>query len=429
MENNQIPYITRCKRLIEDKLAWSIESKNWKQRDYLNLISILENKTGISLSLSTVKRIWSENYSGTPHPATLDTLAKFLDHENWLSFQESQKAELLFPQANQQSSDKSKYKIKKYLLLLSLPVLIIIIASLALSRAVEHKETDLSFAPEQIAFSSSNAQPIGVPNTVIFNYKLQNLKADSFFIQQSWNPFNREKIKRTDTVLTSIYYYPGVHTAKLIANDSVIKETTLRIYSDGWIATVDYGMKDFVPNYIDLDVINRKPKLHITKKQLLDSKLDLNKMINVSYFYVDEFEKISGDHFALTINLKGDSILNFTCPGIRLFVLGTLEMHSFSLIDKGCTNKAYVKFGEMLMNGKNNDLTNLGVNIYDEQQITIHVKEKKARIYLNGQLSVETAYSESIGDIAGFCLSFTGSGQINSLKLSNDIDEASIFDY
>lgn len=428
MENSQLVYIKRCKKLIEKKLDWSVASKDWKQRDYLNLIARLEEQTGTSLSLSTIKRIWREDYQGTPQPATLDALARFLNYDNWLSFQEGQKVQLSSPSSSKEPQKNENALVSRILVPISV-LLFALLGYFIFSSSTNNKKPVLRFDPNDISFSATNSQPVGVPNTVIFNYDLGSIEADSFSIQQSWNPFNREKISTSDSVLTSIYYYPGVHTAKLIANDSIIKESTLRIYSDGWIAAVNYGMQDKLPTYINLGEKNDKPDLHISKEQLADYKLDIKDELNVSYFYVDEFEKISGDSFVLKARLQADSILNITCPSIGLLAMGTVETHYVKLIDKGCVNIASIKLGKKMVNGRNSDLSGLGVDVYEEQEIEIQVEDKKAKIYLGDQLIYQATYQESIGDITGFATFFSGTGKVVSLELKNTIDGNLIFEY
>ena len=61
MEKN---FIATCKTLIEGKLNWQ-DSENWKQRDYEYLSEIIFEKTEILLSVSTLKRIWKNEYIQT----------------------------------------------------------------------------------------------------------------------------------------------------------------------------------------------------------------------------------------------------------------------------------------------------------------------------------------------------------------------------
>ena len=68
----------------------------------------------------------------------------------------------------------------------------------------------------------------------MFHYNIDDVKADSFFIQQSWDVNRRVRIFKNNYTLTDIYYEPGYHMAKLIANDSIIQTVDVSIPSDGW---------------------------------------------------------------------------------------------------------------------------------------------------------------------------------------------------
>ncbi len=427
MKKLQFHYIKRCKILIEERLNWSLESKDWKQRDYLNLITAVENKTGVLLSLSTAKRIWKDNYNGNPHPNTLNALAKFLEYEDWLSFQKSEKNRVQIPQPKTTIIKNAQSSYKTILLVISI-VLIAVISFWYISQYFTSKNNVLSI-PAEIPFSAINTQPVGVPNTVIFKYNLANVQADSFFLQESWNSLNRKKISKTDSILTSIYYYPGVHKAKLIANDSVIGETPITVYSGKWIATADYEMTNRIPTYLPLNTINGTQKLIVSKEILSENNLDLHEGLNVSFFYVDEFDNVSGDDFSLNLSFKADSIANFTCPGFRMLIMGTEDIHVIDVRQKGCVHRANAKFGEKIISGKNNDLSGLGINVYEKQDLKIEIKEKTGKIYLNKKNILETQYLESIGNVVGFCFTFTGTGQINSVRLSHSSNETAIYQY
>ncbi|MEL6864887.1 MAG: hypothetical protein AAFP19_10720, partial [Bacteroidota bacterium] len=387
-------------------------------------IALLENKTGISLSLSTVKRIWSMDYNGHPHPTTLDALAQFLDYDNWLSFQAHHKAQILSGQPKQ-NANSSRGRKRLLLMLFLFVVGLGFILLLKYAAGQKHLAKPSANSPR---FSAFNAQTTGLPNTVIFKYDLADIEADSFFIQQSWNPLNRQRISREDSVLTSIYYYPGVHTAKLIANETVVKKDTLNIYSNGWVATALNTKKGPIPSYIPLEEVDGKRKLEMTKARLVKYHSTIDQDLELSYFYVAPMAKVSGDHFALLAQLKADSLLNITCPSIRLMVIGTLETHAIGLIDKGCVHSAFAKFGKQVIMGKNSDLSALGISVYKEQQLSIDLQEKRVRVYLNDQLALETTYENSIGDITGLGFSFSGVGRVDSIKLNN-YDGQVIFTY
>ncbi|MEJ0029720.1 MAG: hypothetical protein WDO15_04840 [Bacteroidota bacterium] len=63
-----------------------------------------------------------------------------------------------------------------------------------------------------------------VPANVIFKYNIDDIEADSFYIQPSWNKNMRIKIDKNSYTQTETYYEPGYHTAKLIGDNKVLAQ-------------------------------------------------------------------------------------------------------------------------------------------------------------------------------------------------------------
>ena len=81
--------INRCKKIIEHQLGWSNDFVLTK-REYDILIEKIFEKTGVLLSLSTIRRIWSDDFKNIPHKITLDALAAFTGYIDWQHFVETQ---------------------------------------------------------------------------------------------------------------------------------------------------------------------------------------------------------------------------------------------------------------------------------------------------------------------------------------------------
>lgn len=422
MAMNELDYLQYCKQLIEEELKW-ITSEKWKQRDYLHLIDLIENRTGISVSLSTIKRIWAKGSSGMPQMATLDALAGFLGYDNWLQFKEQHKdLALQKPKKNARILPVKALAFISGILLISLVVLFII------QRTTRQPQTgSLTYHPDDIGFTCAFSAESGVPNTVIFDYDVSEVDADSFFIQQSWDELQRERIHKTGKNLTSIYYYPGVHKAKLIANDSIIKQTEVQVFTDNWLAMARDGYMDAIPVYIRNRRLGQNGELHVTKEDLEVNGADLNQETLVSYYYVNDFVDVNSSDFTFKTRVRCDSILNITCPHITIAILGEDDMNFVPLTTKGCVGYVNVHMGDAMKNGRNADLSSFGVDIYQWQDIEVHVENRAASIYLNGELILELPFNKDIGKIVGFNINFTGSGAIDYISLRNK-DQLTVYE-
>ncbi len=86
MNHSEREYITLCKQLIAEKLHFENDSGTLRQRDLEYLADSIEEKSGIKLSLSTLKRLWKKDYDQTPHPSTLQALVSVLGYKDWQEF-------------------------------------------------------------------------------------------------------------------------------------------------------------------------------------------------------------------------------------------------------------------------------------------------------------------------------------------------------
>ncbi|MGE8293870.1 MAG: hypothetical protein ACN6ON_19415, partial [Sphingobacterium sp.] len=77
------------KESIENQLEWG-ETTSWSTADFEKLSEKIQEKTGVILSVSTLKRIFGRvDYQSTPSLTTLNTLAQFIDYEDWRTFRNS----------------------------------------------------------------------------------------------------------------------------------------------------------------------------------------------------------------------------------------------------------------------------------------------------------------------------------------------------
>ena len=74
------------KNSIENQLDWG-ETAHWSTADFEKLSDKIQEKTGVILSVSTLKRIFGRiDYQSKPALTTLNTLARYVDHEDWRAF-------------------------------------------------------------------------------------------------------------------------------------------------------------------------------------------------------------------------------------------------------------------------------------------------------------------------------------------------------
>ena len=79
-------------RLYEEKTGWG-DSTQWSNQDFLQLSELIKERTDVTISHVTLKRIWGKvKYESLPNTHTLNTLVQFLGYENWRDFSVKQNA-------------------------------------------------------------------------------------------------------------------------------------------------------------------------------------------------------------------------------------------------------------------------------------------------------------------------------------------------
>jgi len=79
-------YIVLYRTLVEKKFMLGDGTGKLKQRELEYLATLIEEKSRIKLSVSTLKRLWRNEIQQLPHPSTLDALVSVLDIKDWQEF-------------------------------------------------------------------------------------------------------------------------------------------------------------------------------------------------------------------------------------------------------------------------------------------------------------------------------------------------------
>jgi hypothetical protein len=84
MQSN--PYLKKCISLIGEKTGWG-PYENWTHTHFVDLSRQIFEKSGVLVSVSSLKRIFGKIASQhEPQRETRNALAKFLDYDDWDDF-------------------------------------------------------------------------------------------------------------------------------------------------------------------------------------------------------------------------------------------------------------------------------------------------------------------------------------------------------
>lgn len=377
------------------------------QRDFEFISSEMEERTGTLISVSTIKRLLHGEFSRIPQSATLNAISSYLGFKSWQEYKLSQ-----------QSPAKTTVKEIKPALPEKRPVTVSvswkwlgftlvtagIIVFLSFVRLTPKHASNFSTA----SFGARKTTENAIPNTVVFNYNIDGVQADSFFIQQSWDRRRRVRIYKNNYTLTDIYYEPGYHVAKLIANDTIIKTVDISIPTDKWVFYAkESGFKNN-PRYIKSANPIKDGSLVIDKKSLDSSQINPADEKVYLYTYFPKNISVSSDNFTLKARVRMKEVRNAQCPFIMYEVYCQRYFMYFKSFQKGCASESDAQFGDKVLNGKRADLSSLCADITRWNDIEMTVRNRQVSISINNELVYTSAYNHTAGLITG--LGFISSG-------------------
>jgi len=402
-------YIRKCRNLIEQKLAWG-DSGNWRSQDFDTLSERIFEETNISISSSTLKRIWGKvKYESSPNLATLNALVLFIGYENWRAFTSHGQPEVEL--SAEPLEEISKKPIKNIHLIFAGIALIV---SFLGFWAFKKKSEAVNF--HNLVFTSKPVT-VGIPNTVIFQYDAAKSNADSVFIQQSWDPKLRVKVDKNLHQFTTTYYHPGYYKAKLFLNDSLAKEHDLFLESDGWLGMIE---NKNIPIYFTKHEILKSGAIGVTEAEVKAKGADLkNEIPWVSFYNIGKDKVMPGEHFELETEVKNTfSSGNGVCQNTQIIVLFKNGVIEIPLGIKGCIGELNLLIGNKLLQGKTNDLSGFGVDFNEFVKLKCVVKNHEIKILINGKMVYKGDFRQNTGDIVGTLIMFKGAGMIKTCILN-----------
>ncbi|MEM9824400.1 MAG: hypothetical protein AAF985_25160, partial [Bacteroidota bacterium] len=146
---------------IEQELNWG-RSEHWTGSDFEKLSDLIAEKTGQSLSVSTLKRLWGRTSQAVqPTATTLNILAEFTGAKSWRAF-DSPKETF----THDEHLDKKKHFSLRKVSLFTAAFLLLVLALFSLSGTNKNMDGQAKNAidPVQVSFSLEKVAR-GIPNT------------------------------------------------------------------------------------------------------------------------------------------------------------------------------------------------------------------------------------------------------------------------
>jgi len=382
------------------------------QRHFEHIGNEIEKKSGVLISGTTIRRLSNGEFSRMPQIATLNAIATYLDFKNWQEYKlslQSQKKETGARVEPKTLENRSLGSVYFGLGLLAVVVSIVTYYTYPTKNLLGHLE--------KVTFSAHKNTINGLPNTVVFNYNVDDVVADSFFIQQSWDKNRRIRIHKNNHTVTDIYYEPGYHVAKLIANDSVIKTIDVSIPTDKWFFYANEYRARYKTEYIKTDNFIGNGSLALSRDDLINNNVETDENKIYLYSYFPSHLEVSSDNYILKTRVRMKEIRNNLCPYIALEVYCQKFFMAIKSTPKGCANEAALLFSEKAFGGKQNDLASIAYDVTQWNDVELLVKNKHVLLKINGKESFSADYLNSGNLITGLSFISNGLCEVDKVEL------------
>ena len=420
---SQETQLQKCLADIEVRLDWG-PSLTWTNHDFEELSDRVATITGVSLSVTTLKRVWGRiTYDSQPSATTLDTLARFAGHGGWRDYRtEVEETEENEPAVVPASPSSSHQQLTTSYWYFAIPAIIILtIVLLIRISSAPPSLASVVLNPEDYTFDL-HAVASGVPNSVIFTYEASAAPSKEIYLQQNWDSRRRERLSAEGSTHTSIYYLPGYYQAKLVVEDQIIHERELLINSQGWVAAVD---ADPIPIYLPLNEVHRDEQLTITKTAIEDMGVDLQPTTPTTVLTnVGMLKGLYSNDFYFQTRLRHDyAVGTAACQKASILLLLKTSVIIIPLSALGCVADLELVGGGQSVSGHNTDLSAFGVVSDQWIEVACTGNDRLLIFCIDGKEVYRLQSKENPLEIVGVRYLFDGPGSVDEVAFGNHTGE------
>jgi hypothetical protein len=433
-------HIEDCLRLIETK--WQRGSREeWTSYDFEKLNAAIFDATGVSLSVSTLKRVFGKvSYSNLPSVHTLNTLARFTGFEDWNDFRQrhplpapsaatiSQRHPLPAPSSDPENTTpgpdpkitpphpnppkpNTKPPFTRWWPLLLLPLAILFYSLLN-----SHKNKPLP-NPSQYSFTANKIISEGVPNSVVFHYNAAADPTDSVFIVQTWDWRRRIAVPPSGTEYSAIYYYPGFFKAKLVVDTQIVRTQNLMITSDGWLALAE---GEPIPIYFKKEEVARQEGIEVDSATLTRYHLSLQPAApKVRLFYMKDLGDLNDADFCFETTLKtGPPQGSGVCQNTQVLIQCKNDVFIIPLAAKACIGDLSLYAAGADVSSRNADLSGFGCDLTQWTTLRLTSVHRHLTFFVNGKPAYTTNFPDAPTDIVGVQYRFSGTCAVKNARFT-----------
>lgn len=411
MKHPEKELIEKCKKQVEESLNW-LPSNQWRQRDYEFLLDIIEEKTKIKLSFSTIKRLWNPGSNITPQVNTLDALAKYLGYTDWSQY----KIKNLSPNASLTPNNDHKPRIPKVRLFTMFGFLFLLMVILLVVVVIQ-KNAKPKMYPSNFSTTLSDTVLWEAPQTIKIRYQIKDTSLADYYIQTDTDTKLRLKLDKARNVFEYVCNVPGAYLVQVYENDSVIKKARFNVFTKTWTAFCQYIHRNRNSTFEIKDLHPQNGLLQVSLEQLKNQNADISDKQFITYYFIQDFKGLSADDFIFETRLKAVCASETKNPDIFICFTGINHNNFIPLSTKGNEYANVIRVGESKFFIPEYDFSNLVCNTLEWQEIKIINSNKNLQIYRNKILAFNGKYMGESGLFTGFIIYFINSGSIDYIRL------------
>ncbi len=421
--NDEQVHIKACLYEIEARLNWG-PAAGWGNADFEKLTDLIIAKTGVQLSVSTLKRIWGKvSYNNAPSLTTLDTLAAFLDHTNWRAYQQQfrppanptpiflpEPAEALaaVPGENPEAVIRPQSStIKRKRLLYIVAGMLVILVLIGFMTAQRKTKPD----PAKFSFALNKVMSEGVPNSVVFTYDATAATTDSVYIVQTWDISRKTLVPKDRHEHSAIYYYPGYFRTRLIIDGEVVKSHDLMITSAGWLGLIENNP---VPFYFKKEEFIKSDRVEVDTSTLRAYQLSLHPQApKIRFFNQRDLGTLQSDRFTFETKLKNDfSAGTGACQSVQVLIQCKNDIIIIPLAAKNCIGDIWLAACGTGITSKEADLSKFGADLNQWTTLRVESRNKQMSFFVNGVQAYSLTFPNDPTGIVGLQYRFNGVGAV-----------------
>jgi hypothetical protein len=126
----------------------------------------------------------------------------------------------------------------------------------------------------------------------------------------------------------------------------------------------------------------------------------------------------NSDDCDLHFRIRVDPVNNEACPYFMAEIFCQHYFMYFVSLTKGCSSESQAQFGDNLLNGKTHDLSALGSDVRNWQDVEFSILNRKVTIRINHTEVLAVDYHQPCGLVTGLGFISNGLCTVDSVKFT-----------